>query len=56
MEQVTVDELTWAIIYTEWLPSSKYELVEAPEILYTQNNESNHDVYSEIWIVVKKIK
>lgn len=41
-------EEQWMRIYTEWLPSSSYELVEGPEIL-----ANKHSKY-EIWIPVKK--
>ncbi|WP_132283231.1 GyrI-like domain-containing protein [Natranaerovirga hydrolytica] len=43
-------------IYSEWFPSSGYETVEGPEILW--NDESCHtedpEYRSEIWIPVKK--
>lgn len=45
---------TWAKIYSEWLPSSKFELVEAPEISFTQFDHSQDNVYSEIWLAVKE--
>lgn len=45
---------TWGNIYASWLPSSAYELVEAPEISFTENIADNGDVYSEIWIAVKE--
>ncbi|MFL2128870.1 AraC family transcriptional regulator [Ruoffia sp. FAM 26255] len=45
---------TWAKIYSEWLPSSKYELVKAPEISFTQFDSSQDNVYSEIWLAVKE--
>lgn len=45
---------TWAKIYSEWLPSSKFELVEAPEISFTQFDYSQDNVYSEIWLAVKE--
>lgn len=41
-------EKEWQRIYSEWLPSSNYELVEAPEIL-----ASNNEVI-QIWIPIKK--
>ncbi|MFL2136088.1 hypothetical protein ACEN33_06600 [Ruoffia sp. FAM 24228] len=43
---------TWEKIYSEWLPSSKIELVEAPEITFTQFDRSQDNVYSEIWLAV----
>lgn len=47
---------TWGKIYAEWLPSSDYELVEAPEISFTKWGEDFSNVYSEIWIAVKAKK
>ncbi|PLR77056.1 AraC family transcriptional regulator [Bacillus sp. V3-13] len=44
----------WKQIYSEWLPSSKYELADSPQLeVYTNDNPSNPDYYSEIWIPVK---
>lgn len=40
-------EETWMRIYTEWLPSSSYELDRGPEILADKEDKS------EIWITVK---
>ncbi len=45
---------TWGTIYAQWLPSSDYELVEAPEISFTKWGEDSSNVYSEIWIAVKE--
>ncbi|WP_440896100.1 AraC family transcriptional regulator [Amphibacillus sp. Q70] len=45
---------TWAKIAAEWLPSSDYELVEAPEISFVEDYSHLDHVYSEIWIAVKK--
>lgn len=45
---------TWAKIYSEWLPSADYELVEAPEISFTKKDPNSKDIYSEIWIAVAK--
>ncbi|KAF1297486.1 AraC family transcriptional regulator [Enterococcus sp. JM4C] len=45
---------TMARIFSEWLPSSGYELVEAPEISFTEYSEKQEEVYSEVWIAVKK--
>lgn len=45
----------WGRIYSEWLPSSGYEVVEGPEILWNESPDtSNPDYRSEIWIPVKK--
>ncbi len=45
---------TWAKIASEWLPSSDYELVEAPNISFTGDLSDRSNVYSEIWYAVKK--
>lgn len=45
---------TWGRIYSEWLPASDYELVEAPEISFSQFGSA--DVASEIWIAVTSKK
>ena len=45
---------TWGKIVSEWLPSSDYELVEAPEISFTGDMSDSSNVYSEIWIAVQK--
>lgn len=45
---------TWGKIASEWLPSSDYELVEAPEISITGDLADRNNVYSEIWIAVKR--
>ncbi|GAA0371689.1 AraC family transcriptional regulator [Bacillus horti] len=45
----------WGRIYGEWFPSSQYEAIDAPEILYTAKTvpeESNFK--SEIWIPVQR--
>ena len=45
----------WGRIYSEWLPSSGYEVIEGPEILWNESpNTENSDYRSEIWIPVKK--
>lgn len=44
---------TWARIFSEWLPVSNYELVEAPEISFTNFEDEATEKYSEIWIAVK---
>ncbi|WP_152655770.1 AraC family transcriptional regulator [Oceanobacillus sp. CFH 90083] len=38
---------TWSRVYTEWFPTSGYELADAPEII-----NSVHDTKTEIWIPV----
>lgn len=45
---------TWRNIYGEWIPTSDYELVQAPEISFTDFSKGLSDCYSEIWIAVKK--
>lgn len=45
---------TNAKIFTEWLPSSDYELVELPGITFVKKNGTLENVYSEIWAPVKK--
>ena len=46
----------WGRIYSEWLPSSGYEVVEGPEILWNESPDTSNPAYrSEIWIPVKKM-
>jgi len=46
---------TMARTYAEWLPSSGYELIEAPSFSFTKMNKHQEGyAYSEIWIPVKK--
>ncbi|MGI5838382.1 MAG: AraC family transcriptional regulator [bacterium] len=45
----------WGRIYSEWFPSSGYEAVEGPEILWNESPDTENPKYrSEIWIPVKK--
>lgn len=45
----------WGRIYSEWFPSSHYELVEGPEILWNESKDTSSPAYrSEIWIPVAK--
>ena len=46
----------WARIYSEWFPSSGYELTGGPEILWNEGKDTTVPNYkSEIWIpVIKK--
>lgn len=45
----------WGRIYSEWFPSSGYEAVEGPEILWHESPDTGNPMYrSEIWIPVKK--
>jgi AraC family transcriptional regulator len=45
---------TTAKIYSEWLPSSDYEVADLPGISFTQHNSPSENKYSEIWMPVKK--
>lgn len=48
-------QTTWKRIFTEWFPSSEYEITEAPEIEWYPDSDSNTDEYkTEIWIPVRK--
>lgn len=38
----------WQRIYSEWLPSSSYELAEGPEMLVSKDQKS------EIWVAIRK--
>ncbi|MBT2684997.1 AraC family transcriptional regulator [Bacillus sp. ISL-37] len=45
----------WGRIYSEWFPSSSYEQVEGPEILWNENKDMTSPKYrSEIWIPVRR--
>ncbi|MDL2245037.1 AraC family transcriptional regulator [Parabacteroides sp. OttesenSCG-928-J18] len=46
---------TWARIYSEWLLSSNYELIDNPSFSFTKMDELKKDyAYSEIWIPIKR--
>jgi AraC family transcriptional regulator len=46
---------TMAKVYSEWLPSSNYEVIKAPTFSFTKMNEHKKDyAYSEVWISVRK--
>ena len=46
---------TMASIYAEWLPSSNYEVINAPSFSFAKMNEHKAQyAYSEIWIPVRK--
>ena len=47
---------TWARIFSEWLPSSGYQVVAAPEISFTQYQGPEEAKYSEIWLAVTATK
>ncbi|QJC51526.1 helix-turn-helix domain-containing protein [Paenibacillus albicereus] len=45
----------WGRIYAEWFPSSGYELVPGPELLWNESADtSKPDFRSEIWIPVRR--
>ncbi|MGO4111278.1 AraC family transcriptional regulator [Paenibacillus sp. YAF4_2] len=45
----------WGRIYSEWFPSSNYEVAEGPEILWNEHKDITSPTYrSEIWIPVEK--
>jgi AraC family transcriptional regulator len=45
----------WGRIYSEWFPSSGYEAVAGPEMLWNENKDMDSPTYrSEIWIPVAK--
>lgn len=50
----TTFQETHAKIYSEWLPSSGYEVLDIPSISFTKFNGPSENVYSEIWMPVKK--
>lgn len=46
---------TMARIYSEWLPSSNYEVINVPSFSFTKMNQTKKDyAYSEVWIPVRK--
>jgi AraC family transcriptional regulator len=45
----------WGRIYSEWFPSSGYEAIEGPEILWNESPDTSNPKYrSELWIPVKR--
>lgn len=45
----------WGRIYAEWFPSSTYESINGPEIVWHESPDTTNPNYrSEIWIPVKK--
>lgn len=45
----------WGRVYSEWFPTSSYEAVEGPEILWNESPDTTNPKYrSEIWIPVKR--
>jgi len=46
----------WGRIYSEWLPSSNYEVSQGPEILWNEHKDlTSPNFKSEIWIPVVKV-
>lgn len=46
---------TMAKIYSEWLPSSDYEVINAPSFSFTKMDKNKINfAYSEVWIPVRK--
>lgn len=46
---------TMAKTYSQWLPSSDYELIDAPSFSFTKMDQHKKDyAYSEVWIPVRK--
>lgn len=44
----------WKQIYSEWLPSNKFEIADLPELeVYPNEDPNNEGLYSEIWIPIK---
>lgn len=45
----------WGRIYSEWFPSTDFELAPGPEILWNESPDTSSPTYrSEIWIPVKR--
>lgn len=45
----------WGRVYSEWFPSSNYELMEGPEILWNEDKDITSPTFkSEIWIPILK--
>ena len=43
----------WGRIYSEWFPSSNYEQIDGPEILWNENKDVDSPTFkSEIWIPI----
>ncbi|MCF6462915.1 MULTISPECIES: AraC family transcriptional regulator [Bacillota] len=46
---------TMAKVYSEWLPSSNYEVINAPAFSFTKMDKDKKDyAYSEVWIPVRR--
>lgn len=45
----------WGRIYSEWFPSSNYELAVGPEMLWNENKATTSPTFrSEIWVPVSQ--
>ena len=45
----------WKRVFTEWFPTSNYEIVDGPQMEWYSDGDSSSDDYkSEIWIPVRK--
>ncbi|MGI6358331.1 MAG: AraC family transcriptional regulator [Bacillota bacterium] len=46
---------TMARVYSEWLPSSDYEVIDVPSFCFTKMDTEKKDyAYSEVWVPVRK--
>jgi AraC family transcriptional regulator len=44
-----------AKVYSEWLPSSNYEVINVPSFSFTKMNQDKEGyAYSEVWVPVRK--
>jgi AraC family transcriptional regulator len=44
----------WARMYAEWFPASNYQVVDGPEIVFTDRDSISPNYKSEIWIPVER--
>ena len=48
-------QATWAQIYSEWFPTTDYQLTGGPEMLWNEAPDTTKpDYHSQIWIPVQK--
>lgn len=48
-------QIVWGRIYSEWFPTSGYELAPGPEMLWNESKDTTSPTYrSEIWMPVRK--
>ena len=53
-KQPEVIQNLWKEIFTEWLPNSKYEIIEAPEFeCYSKGNIKSPHYKFAIWLPIK---